>query len=273
MRKKLLKIPLKRHGGKFYLADWIISHFPSRDTWHLYREPYFGGGSVLLRLDPEGISEAVNDLDRELMDFWQVLATTPDRMLRQLWATPFSPEIWDASMASLADDDRVRRATAFFIRCRQSRQGLMKNYATPTSRIRGGMSENVSAWWGAIDSLPEIHERLRRVEIYCMDAIEFILKTDHPKAFFYLDPPYLHETRTVKDAYQHEMTDTQHNALLSVLEKLQGKFLISGYHSDLYDGWAERNSYHVYEKQIDNKASSSETKRQMTEVLWANYKD
>ncbi len=35
---------IKRHGGKHYLADWIISHM--RRYAH-YVEPYFGAGAVL----------------------------------------------------------------------------------------------------------------------------------------------------------------------------------------------------------------------------------
>lgn len=66
--------PLKWHGGKFYLASKIIALFPPRDTWLHYVEPYFGGGSVLLANDPEGISEVVNDLNLGLINLWRVLS-------------------------------------------------------------------------------------------------------------------------------------------------------------------------------------------------------
>lgn len=269
--RKLLKTPLKIHGGKSYLADWIIQHFPPRDTWHLYREPFFGGGSVLLRLDPEGLSEAVNDLDKGLTDFWDVLAQTPDRMLRELWATPLSDHVWDAAEAQLAHSDRVRRATAFFIRARQSRQGLRKDFATPTRRLRRGMNENVSAWLSAVEGLPDIHERLKRVEIRNLDAVAFIQRYDDPEALFYCDPPYLHSTRTVPNAYAYEMTEAQHNILLACLSEIKGRFVLSGYPSELYEGWAKLHNYRCIEKQIDNKAGSGDTKRQMTECLWVNY--
>src|SRR3989442_13548499 len=76
--------PLKRHGGKSYLAEWIISLMPPRalntnapaesdNGWLHYVEPYFGGGAVLLAQDPEGIFEVVNDIDGELTNFWRVL--------------------------------------------------------------------------------------------------------------------------------------------------------------------------------------------------------
>ena len=140
-----LSQPLKWHGGKGAfngkLAKWIISLIPPHTH---YVEPYFGGGAVLLNKDPEGVSEVVNDCNGDLMTFWKVLATTPDRMLRALWGTPFSEVEFDNAVKDLADSDDVRRATAFFIRCRQSRQGLQKDFATLSrNRTRGGMNEQV----------------------------------------------------------------------------------------------------------------------------------
>ena len=52
--------PLKWHGGKSYLAKWIIGLMPPRvrnsndpaaddDGWCHYVEPYFGGGACCWR--------------------------------------------------------------------------------------------------------------------------------------------------------------------------------------------------------------------------------
>src|SRR5215472_9994995 len=72
--------PVKWHGGKHYLASKIVALMPR----HIhYVEPYAGGASVLLDRDPnddklwlpphKGVSEILNDLNRELMNFWSVL--------------------------------------------------------------------------------------------------------------------------------------------------------------------------------------------------------
>ena len=54
---------LKYHGGKHYLASKIIALMPP----HIhYVEPYFGGGSVLLKKDPMNTSEAINDISLSL---------------------------------------------------------------------------------------------------------------------------------------------------------------------------------------------------------------
>jgi DNA adenine methylase len=90
---KLLSAPLKWHGGKTYLAPWIIAHMPP----HLhYVEPFAGGLAVLLAKEYEGVSEVVNDLDGHLMNFWRVLASekTFADFVRIVQATPFSQEVF-----------------------------------------------------------------------------------------------------------------------------------------------------------------------------------
>ena len=285
--------PIKWHGGKSYLASWIISLMPERKTpddsggWHLFREPYFGGGAVLFRLDPEGLSEAVNDIHHFLTTFWNVLANENQFKYfhRIISAVPFCEEKWKSAVDILVwcqtqqshiaghlSHSRPATAAAFFICYRQSRQGLGKDFATPTKRLRRGMNENVSAWLSAVEGLPEAHERLKRVEIRNMDALKFIKKYDDPKAVFYCDPPYLIETRHGNGGeYEHEMTDKQHADLLVVLGGIDGRFLLSGYHSELYDTWADIGGFRCHEKQIPNQASSKKTKEKMTECVWTNY--
>src|SRR5262249_55750474 len=55
--------PLKWHGGKSYLAGRIVKMMPQHTQ---YVEPFAGGLAVLLAKEPEGVSEVVNDLHRDL---------------------------------------------------------------------------------------------------------------------------------------------------------------------------------------------------------------
>lgn len=264
------KSPLKWHGGKSYLAKWILDHFPSRDEYTHYVEPFAGGLAVLMHHDSEGKSESVNDLNGELSNFWAVLQD-PDLFSdfkRIIEAVPLSEVEWQESSKRTCGN-KVERAKNFFVLYRQSRQSLAKDYVTPTRRTRRKMNEQVSAWLTAVDGLSEAHRRLQRVEIRNMCATAFIRKYDHEKAVFYCDPPYLHETRVSKNAYEFEMTETDHLALLDCLKQIKGKFLLSGYPSDLYAN--ELAGFKCFVREIDNKASSSKTKAKKTECLWVNY--
>lgn len=278
-----MKGPLKYHGGKSDLASWIISLMPERCQnpnkpadddagWLHYVEPYFGGGSVLLANNPEGISEVANDISNNLINFWR---TIQDEKLfgcfsRRMQAVPMSQEEYHR-----ADDDYTNsfyRACAFFIHCRQSLAGRMKGFTGITkTRTRRGMNNEVSAWLTCIEGLPAVHERLKRVLILNDDALTVIRKQDGPRTLFYLDPPYLHETRATTGEYEYEMTEAQHHLLLNTLRDIQGRFLLSGYHSKLYDDYAARYSWKCQEMKINNHAAGGKTKKIMTECVWTNF--
>ncbi len=297
--------PLKWHGGKRYLARRIIELMPP----HLhYVEPYFGGGAVLFAKPCEGVSEVVNDIDGELVNFWRVLQGdgTFGEFARIVSVTPFSEPDWRGCLpadATCVWDAPVGYAVTFFIRYRQSRQGLGKDFATLSrTRTRRGMNEQASAWLSAVEGLPEAHERLKRVVIFFRDALDVIRQQDGPRTHFYCDPPYLHETRTATNCYEHEMSAFDHACLLSLLAtperasvihkppdtptwtdeqwrrltdlyevQLDGTFQLSGYHSYMYDEMAATQRWRCDEIDLPNNASSAKQKERKTECVWMNY--
>jgi DNA adenine methylase len=234
-------------------------------------EPYFGGGSVLLHKDPEGVSEVVNDVNGELTNFWYVLQNSErfSIFLRFIEATPFSETEFNQNPGA---EGVIDRAADFFIRARQSRQGLMKDFATLSrNRTRRGMNEQVSSWLTTIEGLPDVHSRLKRVVILNRPALDVIHQQDGPKTCFYLDPPYLHETRsTTKEYGEQEMTGEDHLLLLDTLSDLEGKFLLSGYQSHMYDDFADAQGWSRYDFRISNNAASGKTKETKTECIYAN---
>lgn len=262
--------PLKWHGGKHYLAKTIIKLMPPHVH---YVEPFFGGGSVLLEKDPVGVSEVINDRNRELMNFWKVLQS-PDlfsQFIRVIEATPFSQQEWrDAANGEACDFPDANRAVAFFIRCRQSRAGKFDSFATLSkNRTRRAMNEQASAWMTAVDGLPAVAQRLKRVVILNDDALKVIGREDSRNTLFYLDPPYLHDTRVTTSDYDHEMTVEEHRQLLEAIRYVEGKVMLSGYPSELYDDLLA--AWKRVSIAIDNKASSALKKPVKTECIWMNF--
>ena len=274
-----MKLPLKWHGGKYYLAAKIVRLMPP----HLhYVEPFFGGGAVLLNRDPEdregwlfpheGISEVVNDLNDRLINFWRVLKSPElfQAFHRRAQAIPVSRSEWEEAHAHVDGEDPVENALAFFVDCRQSRSGLMTSFTAVTrNRTRRRMNGNVSEWLSAVDGLPEVHARLRRVLVEKMPALDIIKREDTPGTLFYCDPPYLHETRISKEAYSYEMNEQEHKDLLALLLECKGKVMLSGYPSELYDTQLKGWTRHTFD--LPNNAAGGEVKRRMTEVLWCNF--
>jgi DNA adenine methylase len=267
--RKLTK-PVKWHGGKDYIAPRIIEEMAPHTH---FVEAFAGGLSVLIRKDGEGISEVVNDLNGELTNFWKTLQSEElyTKIQRRIEAIPFSQVEFLAAIDNTSQDP-LDRTVAFFVRMRQSRQGLGRDFATLSrNRTRRGMNEQASSWLGAIEGLPEIHARLKRVVVMNVDAIKLIKQQDGPQTLFYCDPPYVHETRSSTGEYgDFEMTLEQHRELLAVLAAIKGKFILSGYHNRLYDQWADKHGFRCVEIEIDNKASSKKTKDKKVECLWKN---
>ena len=259
--------PLKWHGGKHYLADRFIELMPLHTH---YVEPYFGGGAVLLAKDPIGVSEVVNDVHGDLTTFWRVLQceSTLAQFVRIIEATPFSEVEWrDAAEPSR---DNVQRAVRFFVRCRQSRAGNFDSFAPLSrNRTRRGMNEQASAWITAVEGLPNVAARMKRVVILNRDALDVIRQEDRPTTLFYLDPPYLHETRVTTSDYAHEMTRENHAELLATVKACVSKVMLSGYRSNLYD--RELADWNRKDFPIANNASSAKVKPKMTECVWMNY--
>jgi DNA adenine methylase len=291
----VLTQPIKWHGGKYYLRKWIVGLMPP----HLhYVEPFFGGGGILLARDPnrdwmspetenppttkmpaalQGSSEVANDLHGELINFWRVLQNPEDfeGFRKRIEMTPFSESEFDDALASSrlgTPASNVERAVRFFILARQSRQGLMRDFATLSrNRTRSRINEQVSAWLNVIEGLPDVHQRLRNVVILNQSACDVIRKQDGENTLFYCDPPYVHETRATTGEYEFEMTEEQHRELLDVLAGISGKFMLSGYPSMLYQEWEVKHGWKRHEFLIDNKAAAGKVKETKTECLWCNF--
>ena len=109
------------------------------------------------------------------------------------------------------------------------------------------------------------------VRKYFKEQIEVLDKED---TLFYLDLPYIQDTRKQKKSYDHEMTDEQHKELVDVLIKIKGKVVLSGYDHPIYNKLLENGWNKVvlgeYAKrgQKTNEGELSKGK----EFVWVNYK-
>jgi DNA adenine methylase len=262
------KIVFGWYGGKFNHLDWLLPLLPD---CHHYCEPFAGSAAVLLNRPPSPV-ETYNDIDGEVANFFRVLRNKKNELVEAIGLTPFSRE--EFSIAVMTNGEKltdIERARRFFIRARQVRTGLAQTaslgrWANCKNTSRAGMSGVVSRWLGSVEMLPEIAERLLRVQIENRPAIEAIRLYDSKDTLFYCDPPYLHGTRGDSKAYLFEMTDHEHATLAKALEGVQGKAAVSGYRCDLmdefYKGWRR---FDAPSKQCHS------IKKSRCESLWMNY--
>ena len=267
-RRRTKRIAFGWYGGKYSHLDWLLPLLP--DCRH-YCEPFAGSAAVLLNRDPSPV-ETYNDIDGEVVNFFRVLRNDADNLIRLIALTPFSrEEYFDAVNEPDGETSDLERARRFFIRARQTRTGLAQTatlgrWANCKNTSRAGMSGVVSRWLGSVDALPEIAERLLRVQIENRPAIDVIRLYDSAETLFYCDPPYLHATRGDSNAYGFEMNELEHKMLARVLNGIKGKAAVSGYRCDLLDqlyaGWRR------YDAEPKNCHS---IKGMRQESLWMNY--
>jgi DNA adenine methylase len=262
------KIAFGWYGGKFSHLEWLLPLLPPA---HHYCEPFAGSAAVLLNRAPSAV-ETYNDLDGEVANFFRVLRNKKEELVEAIGLTPFSRE--EFSIACEPSEKRIsnlERARRFFVRARQVRTGLAQTasigrWANCKNTSRSGMSGVVSRWLGSIEHLPEIAERLLRVQIENRPALETIDLYDSADTLFYCDPPYAHEARGDSKAYGFEMTDAQHSTLAEKLQSIRGKAAVSGYRCQLYarlfKGW----------RRVDALAKHCHSvKQSRQECLWLNY--
>ena len=213
-----------------------------------YCEPFGGGASILLAKRPVAV-ETYNDLDNGLYHFFMVLANPRQfaRFYRRVQALPYSRQLFNDCRESWAEtDDPVERAARWFVVARMSFSGRFDSgwsmVATASSR---GRAATASKWMRILETLPEIHARLQRVQIENSDFRTIFEIYDTPSTLFYCDPPYVHSTRAAGE-YAHEMKDADHEALIDILLRLRGKVALSGYPHEMYTrleehGWARQD--------------------------------
>ncbi|WP_197446146.1 DNA adenine methylase [Tautonia plasticadhaerens] len=278
-------MPLKHYGGKAPLAPWIVGLLPEGRS---YAELFAGGASVLFNR-PKAGREWLNDLDPEVMRFFeqlqdpgsfQVIRRVADEAcseLSHLWApldldddnTRVKETYRHLKERYKAEQDPSVAAGLFFVLKKIGRNGDTSSVVT-SSRYRRSMPESLSALLSACEELPAFHARLKGVHLSQRDALGLIDEIDEEGVVLYLDPPYLHATRrTVHNYGIREMSEPDHEALLRRLLRCRCSVAISGYPSDLYDGCLTGAPGWVrHEKEVRCSSSNHCKDTRRTEVLW-----
>lgn len=248
--------------------SWLLPLLPQ--TQH-FCEPFGGSAAVLINRPPSSV-ETYNDLDGGVVNFFRVLREQKEELIEAIGLTPFAKEEYEQALDHLDPAvSSLERARRFYVCARQTRTGMAQKgsrgrWAHCLLTSRAGMAGAVSRWLGSVEDLPEIAQRLLRVQIEHAPAVEVIRRYDSEETLFYCDPPYPHGSRGDKNAYAHEMTDSQHRELAEALKNVKGKVALSSYHCELNDElYGDWNFVEAPQKKIHS------TKDSRVEVLWANY--
>jgi DNA adenine methylase len=263
-----MKPPFPYYGSKGRLASRIVDLMPRH---RVYVEPFAGSAAVLFAKAPAPV-EIINDLDHNVITFFRVLRTREAEFARALRLTPYSREEYAA--ADLTDEtiDDLERARRFFIRATQGHNAAGSGGRAGWSNGIRARHTDATATSNLVDRLYSLADRLRTVVVEHRDATELIAAHDAPDTVFYLDPPYLADTRrSGRDYAQEADSATFHSALADILRSVRGTVLLSGYPSALYDRlYADWDRIEVSVHRATTNTRGRTGVERGTEVVWCN---
>lgn len=255
-----MKAVLHYPGSKKRIASWIIGNMAPHRS---YVEPFFGGGAVLFEKPPAAV-ETVNDIDNMVVNFFRVIQDPERRkeLVQRLEYTPYSRSVYEWACGEA--ETEVEKALFFTIRSMQS-HGFCMDRKNGWKRDTGSREAAYAVrYWNELPGvIAAMAERLKRVQIESVPALELIKAFNRENVLIYADPPYLPSLRS-RTQYPYEMTEGEHIELLQELNQSKAKVLISGYECELYNdlltGWKKM--------QILTRAQGG---AERTETLWLNY--
>ncbi|ODU01218.1 MAG: DNA adenine methylase [Planctomycetes bacterium SCN 63-9] len=174
---------LKWAGGKQGLADRLIGYFPS--SFSRYYEPFVGGGSILLTLQPS--KAVIGDLNDWLLDTYLAIRTDYARVAR----------ILDGMVNTRDEFERIRLIQPGTLDLFQRAAHLIYlNKTCFRGLFRVNRKGEFNVPYGAYErryydpeNLGAVAECLRGVEVRHAD-FELCLADVASDDFVYLDPPY-----------------------------------------------------------------------------------
>lgn len=258
--------PVMRYfGGKFRMAPWVLSFFPEH---RCYVEPFGGAGSILMQKE-RTYAEVYNDLSKDVVNVFRVLRDPElsQRLIELCRLTPYAREEFELTYEPTDDSVEQARRTLFRAQAAFGSSGTARSRTG--FRIDSERRYKLSSYvWEAYPSnIASFCKRLSGVIIENRPAIDVINQHDGPETLFYVDPPYMHGTRVMRNArYDYEMTDQQHVDLLERLNQVKGMVILSGYPNPLYDELL--NGWDLHTKSA--RASGHRGTVNRTEAIWLN---
>ena len=237
----------------------------------IYCEPFCAGASVFLNKQPS-CEEIISDADPGVIAVFKALRDEPQEFVTRIKRTRYTERAFKMAQnrSEKPFDDYMDRAVNEFVLRRMSRGGLKRAFAW-SERKRGGKPGDLNAWETMIELLPLISERVKNANILSEDFVKIVKVWDEDETLFYLDPPYLHSTRSegTTNAYEYELTVEDHINMLHLANNARGKVIISGYASPLYN--RNLKEWTCQKKNVANHSSQSKSKERRVECVWMNY--
>lgn len=207
-------------GGKHRLAARLVDII--EQTEHVtYAEAFVGMGGVFLRRRRRAPAEVINDLGRDVANFFRILQRHYPQFMETLkFSITTRAEFERLSKTDPDTLTDLERAASFLYLQRTAFGGKVAGRSFGVAVTRPGRFDTTRL----SPMLEDVHERLAGVVIECLPYHEFIDRYDRPTTLFYLDPPYWKS----EDDYGVGLFSVRDFARLAEqLGRIKGRFVLS----------------------------------------------
>lgn len=289
---------LKWVGGKSQIIDEVLAKFP--DKINNYYEPFLGGGSVLLafltlaknkKITLQGLVYA-SDKNRYLIQVYKNIQHNPSEVIHYLkkLCKPYwllnrnSSNIHEASANKetyyywvrnmynkMTDDEKLscHGSACFIFLNKTGFRGLYRE-SSKGFNVSYGNYKNPSIF--DEDHINKISVLIRDVVFTDVSFERVLNKTTGKKDdFFYLDPPYVQETKTSFTNYTYDGFDNDFNTKLfemcHSLQKLNISFVMSNSNTMIVKRAFPKNKYKVQVIECNRTINSKNPDSKSKELL------
>lgn len=231
--------PFAYWGSKVRMAPWIIDRLPAHD--HFVEA--CAGSAAVMAAKPPVAGETVNDVYGEVVNFFRVLRA-PDLCADLIDRVAFTPyahaefiaagEVMDGGA-----NDPVERAWAFFVRMQMAVIPGRSGWSYSSGGGAAAAKANKPGRWATMPAhLARAAQRFERVQVTQWDVVDLIRRFDAPGVLFFVDPPYIEESRPrstgASSAYEHDTFD--HERFLGAVQSSRhASFAVTHYPHPFYD--------------------------------------
>lgn len=258
-------------GGKSVLSKWIIENFP-QDYQKMSYVEVFGGGGWVLNKKERSYLETYNDLNSDLVNLFKIIRDNYEAFKHRCEWTLHSREMFQEAREKLKDDEfmsDIEKALYYAITKSQSFSAIGTSFAykLTADKVFNGK------WTPFIRRLEYINQRMKAVQIECLDFEKLIEKYDSENTLFYVDPPYV-DCEFYYKASDVNFTKDDHIRLAGLLKNIKGKFVLSYYeHEFVRELYSDYKTIHklVPKSSYASSRHHEKTKPIGKELLIMNY--
>ncbi len=258
----MAKTPITYYGGKQTMLKHILPLIPKHKV---YTETFVGGAAVFFAKEPSEI-EVINDINGELMNFYQVAKSNFKELRKLIELSLYSRDVYMFARFVYSYPwhfNNIRRAWAVWVLSKMTFAsridgsfGYGKTKNTVSKKIRNSIDQFTEA----------ICNRLRNTCIENREAIAIIRTRDTSDTFHFVDPPYIDTDCGHYKGY----TIDNFKALIAQLEKCSGKFMLTMFPHKVLDSPIQKNGWNI--KEIPRTISAAKSiRRKKIEVIVMNY--